>query len=273
MTPSIYTTGSIFHGTMNVPYTGGNGGIYEAQSIGPVNGLTATLSAGNFSNGSGALSYTITGIPAVTTPDVTVFLINIGGQTCSATIGAGDGIAPGDLVYYKTPNILANIGSGDVLTGNVATSWLNYYANDLPVIGGKLRLDGYFSQSASQGPATVSFNPRLVNISGSKVKFWFAALTNVQRASGSNIVLAENGGWVNLDDGIYSNLGYNERTTGTTHANGLGISEYQQEVLTMDLNLDDKWYRVYYFINVDNNDTTSTTDDFRRLYLSIQRLY
>lgn len=271
LTPSIYTSGTYFEGIMNVPYTNGNGGIYEAQTIGPINGLTAKLSAGNFSNGAGILSYTITGTPTVTTPNVTVFPISIGGQTCNATIGAGDGIAPGDLVYYKADDIPANIGGGGA-SATTANYWLSYYATNLPVIGGKLRLDGYFTAPASAGAGTVSFNPRLVNISSSNVKFWFAALTNVDRANGANIVLAPNG-FVNLDNGIYSNLGYNDYITGSGRTSQTGITSDNQEVLTMDINLDDKWYRVYYFINVDNKDTSSTSDDVRRLYLSIQRLY
>lgn len=271
MTPSTYTSGSYFQGTMNVPYTEGNGGIYEAQTIGPVNGLTAKLSAGNFSNGAGTLSYTITGTPTITTPNVTIFPISIGGQNCNASIGAGDGIAPGDLVYYRATDISATIGSGGA-NGTTTNCWLSYYAANLPVIGGKLRLDGYFTASAAAGSGTVSFNPRLVNISSSNVKFWFAALTNIDRANGSNIVL-EPKGFVNLDNGIYSNLGYNDYITGTGRTSQTGIASDNQEVLTMDINLDDKWYRVYYFINVDNKDTSTTDDDIRRLYLSIQRLY
>lgn len=271
LTPSTYTMGADFQGTMNIPYTEGNGGVYEAQTIGPVNGLTAKLSAGNFSNGGGVLSYAITGTPTVTTPNVTVFPISIGGQTCSASIGGGDGIAPGDLVYYRAADISATIGSGGA-DGTTANCWLSYYNANLPVIGGKLRLDGYFTASAAGGGGTVSFNPRLVNTSSSKVKFWFAALTNVDRANGSNIVLSP-GGFVNLDNGIYSNLGYNDYITGTGRTSQTGIVSDNQEVITMDVNLDDKWYRVYYFINVDNKDTSTTTDDIRRLYLSIQRLY
>ncbi|MFC3159202.1 hypothetical protein ACFOEQ_12330 [Chryseobacterium arachidis] len=80
LTPDTYTSGVPYTGTMSVPYTGGNGGSYPAQSIGPVNGLTATLVPGNFSNGAGTLYYNITGTPTVSSPSVTTFSINIGGN-------------------------------------------------------------------------------------------------------------------------------------------------------------------------------------------------
>ena len=272
LTPDSYVAGTPYSGVMTIPYTGGNGGTYEAQTLGPVNGLTATLAAGNFAYGAGSLSYTITGTPTVTSPDTTTFDITLGGQTCSAIIGAGDGIALGDLVYYKTPNILASIGTGGA-NGTAATSWLSYYATDLPILGGKIRLDGYLTGSGNGGAGTVSFNPRLVNISGSPVKIWFSALTNVDRMNGANIVLAANGGWVNLDNGIYLNYGANQLTSSGGSAATTDTGSSSQEVLTMDISLDDKWYRVYYFPNIDNNDTSDNSDNFRRIYISIQRLY
>lgn len=276
LTPSIYTANVRFSGTMNVPYTGSNGGIYDAQSIGPINGLTATLTAGNFNSGSGTLSYSITGTPSVTSPTTTTFNINIGGQSCAAVIGQGDVIQPGSLVFHKS-NLSASLyGSGDQYTGNQDIGWLSYYDKNLPILGGKLRLDGYFYGSSTGTSNQYPFNPRLVNITGQPVKLWFSAITNVDRYNGANIAIASNG-WVNLDNGIYLNNGANQSTsnavqnyTGTNSASGGG----QQEVLTMDLALDDIWYRVYYFPYVDNNNTPlNTTDDIRTVFVSVQRLY
>ncbi|MGM5630539.1 hypothetical protein O2K51_06505 [Apibacter raozihei] len=272
LTPTTYTSGTAYTGVMDIPYTGGNGGTYDAQTVGPVNGLTATLAAGNFATGSGTLNYTISGTPTVTSPQTTTFEISIGGQTCSAIVGAGDGISLGELVYYKSPNIDASIGGGGA-NGTIATNWLNNFASDLPIIGGKIRLDGYFTDSSNGGPGTVSFNPRLVNISSSPVKIWFSALTNVDRSNGANIVMAANGGWINLDNGIYLNYGVNQLTSDGGSASTTDTGSTSQEVLTMDISLDEKWYRVYYFPNVDNNDTADNSDNFRRIYISIQRLY
>nr|WP_314493629.1 hypothetical protein [uncultured Chryseobacterium sp.] len=273
LSPSTYTSGTPYTGTMNVPYTGGNGGIYPAQSIGPVNGLTATLSAGNFNSGSGTLSYTVSGTPTVTSPVVTTFSVNIGGQTCSADIGAGDGLAPGDLVFYKAS-----------MPSTPAGVWLSAYRSDLPVLGGKLRLDAYFNANSSIGNGGVTMFPRLVNTSASPVKIWFSALTTVDRFNAGNYLLAPStntgsgtslapSAYVELDNGIYYNLGFNDlEGTTTPRVTGSGAGA-NQEVLTMDLSLDDKWYRVYYFPIVDNKNTSSTADDTREIYLSIQRLY
>ncbi len=69
----------------SVPYTGGNGGIYNDQTVSStgVNGLTATLEAGTFADGSGNLSYTISGTPE--TSGTASFALNIGGQSCILT--------------------------------------------------------------------------------------------------------------------------------------------------------------------------------------------
>lgn len=68
-----------------ISYTGGNGSSHNGQVINSANvtGLTATLSAGSFANGSGTLTYIITGTP--TTSGIAYFSVNIGGQTCLFT--------------------------------------------------------------------------------------------------------------------------------------------------------------------------------------------
>ncbi len=66
-----------------VPYTGGNSGVYSGQAVTStgVTGLTATLPAGHFADGSGSVSFIITGTPsAVGTAN---FALNIGGQSCT----------------------------------------------------------------------------------------------------------------------------------------------------------------------------------------------
>lgn len=275
LTPSVYEAGKEYEGTMIVPYVGGNGGVYEAQTLGPINGLTATLASGNFSAGAGNLAYTIKGIPTVTTPEVTTFPIVIGGQTCQAIIGAGDGIAPGDLVYYKTPDIPASVrGSGTHNDGYQDIGWLNYYVDDLPVIGGKLRLDGYFSNNVT-GSGSISFNPRLVNITDQNVKFWFSSITTVNNYNSANVVLKPKA-WVNLDDGIFNGYGENSTMANPSNTNAAGrltVSQGNTEIVTLDLSLDDKWYRVYYFPIIDNMEQTTAANMNRRIFLSIQRLY
>jgi uncharacterized protein (TIGR02145 family) len=66
-----------------VTYTGGNGGVYSAQSINStgVTGLTATRTAGTLAIGSGTITYTITGTPSAS--GTASFALNIGGQSCN----------------------------------------------------------------------------------------------------------------------------------------------------------------------------------------------
>jgi hypothetical protein len=80
------TSGSSASGvTSVVPYTGGNGGVYPAQSVPStgVSGLVANLAAGTFLNGAGTLTFTITGRP--TSAGTATFPLNIGGKTCALT--------------------------------------------------------------------------------------------------------------------------------------------------------------------------------------------
>ena len=70
-----------------IPYTGGNGFVYSAgtaiSSTG-VAGLTATLQAGTLANGTGNLSFAVTGTP--TSAGTASFAISFGGQNCSVTL-------------------------------------------------------------------------------------------------------------------------------------------------------------------------------------------
>lgn len=260
--PESYTAGTTYSGTMSVPYTGSNGGVYSAQTIGPVNGLTATLIAGNFTLGSGTLLYAVTGTPTVTSPTTTTFPISIGGKTCSAVVGFGSGIAPGDLVYYKT-SISASVG------GNVLLSTL---VNDLPVIGGKLRLDMMLTGSSNLSTGFYNVNPVISNITNSPIKFWFSAMSTVNNFNASNYLLASNS-YVQLDNGIFCNYGFNDILGNSTPRVAGSGAGGDNEILTADVLLDDKWYRINYFPVVDNKNTTTDTDNTREIYLSIQRLY
>ncbi|WP_048508449.1 hypothetical protein [Chryseobacterium angstadtii] len=77
--------------SFTIPYTAGNGAAYPAQSIAStgVSGLTASITAGNFNNGSGSLTYTVSGTPAST--GTASFAVNVGGSGCvvNYTVVAG----------------------------------------------------------------------------------------------------------------------------------------------------------------------------------------
>jgi hypothetical protein len=79
----------------SIPYTGGNGGGYGAQSINStgVTGLTASIAAGSFVNGTGSLVFTITGTPNGS--GNANFAISMGGQSCTLTRTVGVGTVSG----------------------------------------------------------------------------------------------------------------------------------------------------------------------------------
>ncbi|MEJ5103047.1 hypothetical protein [Chryseobacterium sp. MYb328] len=91
------STGNLVNGqaasgvSFTIPYTAGNGGPYAAQSIAStgVTGLTAAIAAGNLNNGSGSLTYTVSGTPA--SAGTVSFAVTIGGSTCTVnfTVNAG----------------------------------------------------------------------------------------------------------------------------------------------------------------------------------------
>ena len=70
--------------------------------------------------------------------------------------------------------------------------------------------------------------------------------------------------WVNLDDGIYNGHGENNTTSSPTVAPGASktsVGQRNTEVVTLDLSVDDKWYRIYYYPIIDNMNTTNTEKD------------
>ena len=70
----------------SVPYTGSNGGTYSGQTVTStgVTGLTATLSGGTLTSGTGSLIYTITGTPSAA--GTASFALSLGSQSCTLTV-------------------------------------------------------------------------------------------------------------------------------------------------------------------------------------------
>ena len=89
---STVTTGSLFSGqpasgvSSSVPYSGGNGGAYQAASFSStgVTGLVANLPGGVLNTGNGNLVFNITGTPAAA--GTATFTITAAGQSCSFTV-------------------------------------------------------------------------------------------------------------------------------------------------------------------------------------------
>ncbi len=132
-------TGTLISGTAasgvsrSIPYTGGNGGSHNGQTITStgVTGLTATLTAGTFASGTGSLVYTITGTPA--SAGTASFALNIGGRTCILTVGVGIRANAGP----DQCNIDGTFGGGGTVCGSNGRGWLKInLSGNTPPSGG-----------------------------------------------------------------------------------------------------------------------------------------
>ena len=108
LTSGILATGV----NSSISYSGGNGGIYPAQTIAStgVTGLTATIAAGIFANGNGTLTYTISGTPNGS--GNASFVLNIGGQSCTLNLNVQSlaSLYPAGSVFCNgTPTLVVDI--------------------------------------------------------------------------------------------------------------------------------------------------------------------
>jgi uncharacterized protein (TIGR02145 family) len=108
----------------SVPYDGGNGGSHNGQVVSStgVTGLTATLSAGSFANGTGSLIYNISGTPA--SAGTASFALNIGGQSCNLTISVQPS-TPAFPVGYVQCNLSNPTQVVDVLNPATNKTWMD----------------------------------------------------------------------------------------------------------------------------------------------------
>jgi uncharacterized protein (TIGR02145 family) len=83
---SLYKGMAASNVTVNVPYTGGNGGTHFGQTVEStgVTGLFAVLVSGTFASGGGTLTYTIIGTPLEA--GNAVFALEVGGKNCNLTV-------------------------------------------------------------------------------------------------------------------------------------------------------------------------------------------
>ena len=105
----------------SVPYTGGNGGFYAAQSVisTGVTGLTASISQGLFASGSGNLVYAITGTPSA--DGTATFALNIGGQSCTLSIATLGSYYPSGSVFCASgPTVIK-----DVTNPSTGKTWMD----------------------------------------------------------------------------------------------------------------------------------------------------
>lgn len=112
--PTTATQNQPYTGTLTIPYTGGDGSAYAAQSIPSSNGLTANLSAGNFAMGNGNLVYNIIGTPVTTSP--AVFNITVNGSTCSALtlpVNNGTPVIPPNITVLEGMYFVGSVLDSD----------------------------------------------------------------------------------------------------------------------------------------------------------------
>jgi uncharacterized protein (TIGR02145 family) len=235
------TAGTLASGVSSVyTYTGGNGGAYNAQSIlstGGVLGLTAELAAGNFANGTGTLTYTITGTPSGS--GTASFAINIGGQTCTlsrtvnSTIGTITSLDCAGTIYTGTltAGIPASSGVTMVLpyTGGNGGSYSGQtIASGNQVTGLTATLaSGNFANGSGTLTFTVTGTP-----SNSGSATWAVIIDGKACFIGFNVGAAAALCGANIAPGVYKefmcyNLGADTSLDPFTPAAGLHGAKYQ----------------------------------------------
>lgn len=106
LTPSTYTGGVSYAGTLAVPYSDGNGGSYSGGTITTVNGLTFKLNPGTLAIGNGYLYFSVTGTPTVSSP-------------IESNININSTLIP---FYTGTACTTSNVGAGTVTVSGTTTS-------------------------------------------------------------------------------------------------------------------------------------------------------
>lgn len=95
--------------TSEIPYSDGDGDTHNGQTVAStgLTGLTASVAAGTFADGSSTLTYTISGTPSAS--GTAYFALNIGGDTCTISRIVEEVPAIGDthqggIVFYLDGN-------------------------------------------------------------------------------------------------------------------------------------------------------------------------
>jgi uncharacterized protein (TIGR02145 family) len=94
-----------------ITYSGGNGGVYAAQSIASsgVLGLTAEIGTGNLNNGNGSIQFQINGTP--TSAGIAAFTFSIGNKSCTfyRTVNAAPIWPAGTVFCNGTPTAVVDV--------------------------------------------------------------------------------------------------------------------------------------------------------------------
>lgn len=177
----------------SLAYTGGIGTSHNGQTVTStgVTGLTATLPAGTFANGSGNLVYTITGAP--TSSGTASFAISIGGQSCTLNIPVNNAITSLDCAGATiTGNLIEGTAASGVTasidyTGGLGTNHNGQTVTSTGVTGLTATLSaGTFANGAGNLVYTITGTPSgsgtasfAINIGGQSCILNITALSGI----------------------------------------------------------------------------------------------
>ena len=186
VSPSAFTSGTPYTGTLTVYYSGGNGGSYPAGTSFTQNGLTFTLDQGTLNKGNGYITYSVTGTPNFTSPTTITVPVSFLGFSCNATIGLNTSpFVVGEIrslrVSVPATTFLTDSGSRNIMNGKAAsniTTTSNRSAYELSSNSDKakfifingLRLD--FLKNA-----TASVRPKFFNTTTSNILYDVSSLS------------------------------------------------------------------------------------------------
>jgi len=138
--------------TFKINYTGANGGFYLAQIINSkgITGLTAKLDAGSFTNGSGSLSFTLSGAPTASGKGTFDLLIN--GISCQVefTVLIPRLYNPDINITNLDVPVSGKLSTNDVVPGGATYTVSLANVNNPPSADLKLNSDGTYSFLANK---------------------------------------------------------------------------------------------------------------------------
>ena len=125
------------------------------------------------------------------------------------------------------------------------------------------------TDNANNESRTITFNPRVINITLNPVKIWYSSTASNTNLSGANVILAP-GGFASFSEGLYANKGSNQPSPIYNFDGVVG----DQENIMVDLVINEKWYKLTFFSVVDYKDTPyDDSDNTRKFYITIHRVY
>ena len=236
----------------SVPYTVGNGGSYQAQTIAStgVTGLTATLAAGTFATGAGNLTYTITGTPA--SSGTASFALNIGGQTCTLTltvnstvgtitdINCASAINSGTLTQGTAANGVSSVLS---YTGGTGGAYSGQTVSSTGVTGLTATLNsGTFANGAGSLTYTITGTPASIEIASFPLNIGGQTCTLELTVQSSAIVFNPNltyGNITDIDGNNYKTIQIGDKRW---MAENLKVTKYSNGDIIPNITDGSTWY-------------------------------